>query len=110
MSCCFVIALRAYPSGVRLARQLVQVCANPRYHPARTCVQKPIRRHHVPAAHAHTQLTQAAPHCLHVKFWIAPKRCRHPGGYRTLDGSNRTVVNHDRLHGASVDLRTTLSF
>ena len=101
--------LRAQPSSVRLARLLVQVRSNFLYHPAGECVQKPIRRHHVLAAHAHAQLTKAAPYRLYVKFWIAPKRCRHPGGNRALDGSNRTVMNHDRLHGASVQLSKTFS-
>jgi len=103
------IALRAQPSGVRLTRQLVQVRSDFLYHPAGECVQKPIRRNDVLAAHAHAQLTKAAPYRLYVKFWIAPKRCRHPGGNRALDGSNRTVVNYDRLHGASVQRSRTLN-
>ncbi len=86
-------------------RQLLQSRPHLLDQPARTRVEKPIRRHQILAVDADAQLTQPAPHLFHVKFRIAPKRSRHPGGYGYLDGSDRTVMNRDCLHGTSYGFR-----
>jgi len=103
------IALSAHLSCVRRVPQLSQVRPNLLCHAARTCVQKPICRNHVSAIDAHTQLAQAAAHRLYLNFSIASKLCRHPGGYRSLDGSDRTEMDHDRTHRSSLHLRTTFT-